>query len=100
MIQIPEWVIELAEESEYEYHFYRLKKLMNEDEMYNLLVVEAAELDIEDIMDTNYFTELLASFSALTVSELHEKYGEDQINNVILAMNNSNYITISTSTIY
>lgn len=31
MAQIPEWVIELAEISDYEYHFNRLKKFMNED---------------------------------------------------------------------
>lgn len=85
MAQIPEWVFELAEISDYEYHFNRLKKFMNEDEMYNLLVVEAAELDIEEIIDTSYFNELLASFNALTVSELHEKYGKGQINDAILA---------------
>ncbi|KGP81941.1 MULTISPECIES: hypothetical protein [Paenibacillus] len=85
MEEIPKWVLELAEKSEYEYHFHRLKKIMNQDEMYNLLVVEAAELDIEEIVDTSYFNELLASFNALTVSELHEKYGKGQINNTILA---------------
>lgn len=79
---VPPWVVVLAAGSEFEHHLTRLlhEEYLTEDEVHRLLVVEGAELDVEEL-ELEQIQVLFTEFNAAgNTEELEEKYGENLSN--------------------
>lgn len=79
MENVPRWVVLLAAGSEFQHHLTKLirEQHLTEDEVHLLLVVEGAELDLEELELEQIhvlFTELNV---AGNIEELEEKYGDN-----------------------